>query len=50
MTILAKAKVGSEFRVTFPKEIREFLDLNEGDELVFYTIKDKKGRVWFRKI
>lgn len=50
MTILAKVKIGSEFRVTFPKDVRDFLDLNEGDELVFYTIKDEKGRICFRKI
>ncbi|GAJ11862.1 unnamed protein product [marine sediment metagenome] len=50
MAILAKVKVGKDFRLTLPKEVREFLELIEGNELVFYTIEDEKGRVWFRKI
>jgi AbrB family looped-hinge helix DNA binding protein len=49
MAILATTKVGVDFRVTIPKEVREHLELNEGDELVFYTIRRQKGRVCFRK-
>ena len=49
MAVLATTKVRVEFRVTIPKEVREYLELNEGDELVFYTTREKKGRVCFRK-
>ena len=50
MVVLASTKVGMDFRVTIPKEVREFLELNEGDEIVFYSIGRQKGRVGFRKI
>lgn len=48
MAVLAKAKVGRDFRVTVPQEVREHLQLNEGEELVFFTIEDQRGRVCFR--
>jgi len=35
--------------VTIPAEVREFLGIEEGEELVFYTIEGRKGRVCFRK-
>ncbi len=49
MTILAAAKVSAGFRVTIPKEAREFLDMEEGDEIVFFTVEGMRGRVCFRK-
>jgi AbrB family looped-hinge helix DNA binding protein len=49
MVVLATGNVGRNFRVTLPKEVREYLDLEEGAELVFFTIGSKKGRVCFRK-
>jgi AbrB family looped-hinge helix DNA binding protein len=50
MTILDTTKVGRDFRVTIPKEARELLELKEGDELVFFTIRGRKGHICFRKI
>lgn len=49
MVVLATAKVGKDFRVTLPKEVRELLELEEGGELVFFTVEDFKKRVCFRK-
>lgn len=49
MHILATAKVSKGFRVTIPKEAREFLDMEEGDEIVFFTVEEMQGRVCFRK-
>jgi len=49
MAILATGRVGRHFRLTVPREVREFLELVEGQELVFYTVSDQKGRVCFRK-
>jgi AbrB family looped-hinge helix DNA binding protein len=49
MVVLATTKVGVDFRVTIPKEVREYLELNKGEELVFYTIRGQKGRVCFRR-
>lgn len=49
MTVLATAKVSTDFRVTIPKEAREFLKLKEGDEIVFFTIEGMQSRVCFRK-
>jgi AbrB family looped-hinge helix DNA binding protein len=39
MTILATAKVSKGFQVTIPKEAQELLKLEEGDEIVFFTVK-----------
>jgi AbrB family looped-hinge helix DNA binding protein len=49
MAILTTARVGRDFRITVPKEVRELLALSEGDELVFYRLGRTKGRVCFRK-
>ncbi|MFQ5822376.1 MAG: AbrB/MazE/SpoVT family DNA-binding domain-containing protein [Candidatus Heimdallarchaeota archaeon] len=49
MTILATAKVSKGFRVTIPKEARELLELEEDDEIVFFTVEGLLGRVCFRK-
>ena len=49
MPILTTVKVGRDFRVTFPKEVRKLLKLVEGDELVFFTVESWKGRICFRK-
>jgi AbrB family looped-hinge helix DNA binding protein len=49
LTVLAIAKVGHGFRVTIPKEARELLELEEGDELLFYKTKGWIKRVCLRK-
>jgi AbrB family looped-hinge helix DNA binding protein len=49
MTILATVKVSKGFRVTIPKEARKLLKLEEGDEIVFFTVEQILGRVCFRK-
>ena len=49
MTVIATGKIGKDYRVTLPTNVRDSLDLKEGDELIFYTVEDKKGRVCFRK-
>jgi len=49
MAVLATGSVGRNFRVTLPREVRDYLELKEGEELVFYTLGDQKGRVCFRK-
>jgi len=49
MTILATAKISKGFRVTIPKEAREFLELEKGDEIVFFRVEGMLGRICFRK-
>ncbi|MEA2090454.1 MAG: AbrB/MazE/SpoVT family DNA-binding domain-containing protein [Thermoproteota archaeon] len=49
MTVLGTAKVSSGFRITLPKETREYLKLKEGEKLIFYTLEGKLGRICFRK-
>jgi AbrB family looped-hinge helix DNA binding protein len=49
MTVLTIVKVSRDFRVTIPKRVRELLELEEGDELVFFKTEGWKGRVCFRK-
>ncbi|MFW6110490.1 MAG: AbrB/MazE/SpoVT family DNA-binding domain-containing protein [Thermoproteota archaeon] len=49
MTILDTAKIGKNFRITIPQEVRESLDLEEGNEIVFFTVEDYEGRICFRK-
>jgi len=49
MAVLAIVKVRRDFRVTIPKKVRELLELKQGDEVVFFTVEDWKGRVCFRK-
>lgn len=48
MAILAVARIGGSYRVTIPKEVREHLQLLENSELIFYSVKDMKGRVFIR--
>lgn len=45
MSILATAMVSKGFRVTIPKEARKFLEIEEGDEIVFFTVEGMQGRV-----
>ena len=49
LAILAVARVGRDFRVTLPREVRDHLELKEGDELVWFTTEGFTGRVCFRK-
>jgi AbrB family looped-hinge helix DNA binding protein len=49
MAILASAKVGKNYRITLPNEVRKHLDLNEDSTVIFFTISNEKGRVSFRK-
>ena len=49
MAVLATAKASTDFRVTIPKEARDFLKLEQGDEIVFFTVDGMQGRVCFRK-
>lgn len=49
MAVLATARVGRDFRVTIPKEVRELLELSEGEEIVFFARRGTKGRACFRK-
>jgi len=49
MAVLAIVKVGRDFRVTIPKEVRELLELEEGNELVFFKTEGWKRRVCLRK-
>lgn len=49
MTILATARVQKGYRVVIPKEVRDFLDLEEGEVIIFFEIIGKKGQVCFRK-
>ena len=45
LAVLAVCKVRQGFRVTIPKEVRELLELEEGDELLFF-----KTRGWVKHI
>ena len=49
MAVLAIVKVGRDFRVTIPKEVRELLELEEGDELLFFKAEGWIKRVCLRK-
>ncbi len=49
MTVITSTKVGRDFRVTLPKEVREMLQLKEGDEVIFYTMERIIKRVCMRK-
>ena len=49
MVILTTTKVGRSYRVTLPQEVRELLELREGDEIVFFTVRGQRGRICFRK-
>jgi AbrB family looped-hinge helix DNA binding protein len=45
LAVLAVCKVRQGFRVTIPKEVRELLELEEDDELLFF-----KTRGWIKHI
>ena len=47
--IFAREEKCGDFRVTIPKEVRELLELKQGDDVVFFTVEGWKGRVCFRK-
>jgi len=49
VTVLASGRVGRDFRVTLPREVREALGLLEGDEIVFHTVEGMRGRVCMRR-
>lgn len=49
LAVLAVGKVGQGFRVTIPKEVRELLELEEGDELLFFRTKGWIKHVCIRK-
>lgn len=47
--ILGRGKIGRGFRLTIPREVRDYLGLEEGEELIFYSIEGLEGRVCIRK-
>ncbi len=49
MAVLATAKVGRNFRVTIPQEVRDLLELEEGDEVLFFKTKGWIRRICLRK-
>lgn len=49
MAILATANVGKNFRITIPQEVREFLKLEEGDKIIFFSVARQRGRACLRK-
>ena len=49
LAVLAIVKVGQGFRVTIPREVRKLLELEEGDELLFYKTKGWIKRICLRK-
>lgn len=49
MAILATANVGKDYRITIPPEVREFLKIEEGDEIIFFSVARQRGRACFRK-
>jgi AbrB family looped-hinge helix DNA binding protein len=49
MTVLAVAKVSKKYRITLPIEVRDFLNVSEGSNLLFFTIEGAKGRVCIRR-
>jgi AbrB family looped-hinge helix DNA binding protein len=49
MTVLATTKIGQNFRMTLPQEVRDLLSLSEDDEIVFFSVEGEEGRVCFRK-
>ena len=50
MVVLASVKVGRNYRITLPKEVRDHLNLDENSEILFFTISGEKGRICCRKI
>ncbi|MGD8566143.1 MAG: AbrB/MazE/SpoVT family DNA-binding domain-containing protein [Candidatus Bathyarchaeota archaeon] len=49
MGVIAIVKMGQDFRLTLPKEVREMLRLEKGSELVFFAVEGFKARVCIRK-
>ena len=49
MAILASVKVTKNFRITIPKEVRDYINLDENSELIFFTVPSERGRISFRK-
>jgi AbrB family looped-hinge helix DNA binding protein len=49
MVVLTTTKVGRSYRITLPQEVRDALELMEGDEIVFFTVRGQRGRICFRK-
>lgn len=49
MAVLAVAKISRGFRVTIPKDVRELLELEEGDELLFFKTEGWMKRICLRK-
>jgi AbrB family looped-hinge helix DNA binding protein len=49
MTVLATVTIGKNSRITVPKEVRNLLELEEGDELLFFKTRGWKRRVCLRK-
>jgi len=47
--IIAKTRIGKNFRLTLPKEVREYLKLEGGEELIFYIVEGLEGRVCIRR-
>ena len=49
MTVLAVAKVSKKYRITLPIEVRDFLNVTEGSNLIFFTVEGMKGRGLYKK-
>ena len=49
MAILATANIGKDFRITIPREVREFLKLEEGNAIIFFSVAKQTGRACLRK-
>ena len=47
--IFAREEKCGAFRVTIPKEVRELLELKQGDDVVIFTVEGRKGRICFGK-
>ena len=49
MTILAVVKISKNFRVTIPKKVRDILELEKDNEIVFFKTEGWEKRVCLRK-
>jgi hypothetical protein len=47
--IIATTKIYRDYRIRISKEVHNKLELNEGDEIVFFTLEGRIRRVCFRK-
>ncbi len=50
MAVLAVAKVGRGFRVTISKDVRELLELEEGDGLLFFKTEGWMKRICLKEL